>query len=280
MSEFQKVIKYCAIGFAAFLALSILTGIATGLMAVTGVLSSGGSGKVIDVNKSFEDIKSISVDHSVGKLTIKLGTSEEVEVIAENVDDDFKVEKNFSGDLKIKSKFNFWNFVSGNNNFNNNSQITILIPEGFVAENVRIDAGAGNVTLEDIITKKLDINAGTGNLDGTNIIAERVKLDGGVGEIDFEQVEFTDTDIDSGVGNISLQGQLLGRNKIDCGIGEVDLNLLGSSDDYYIKVDKGLGNIRIDGQKYSEINWNNMTADNTLDISGGVGNIDINFDMD
>ncbi|MDF2586881.1 MAG: putative rane protein [Anaerocolumna sp.] len=278
MSEFQKVIKYLAIGFAAFIALSIITGIATGLMALTGVLSGGGSGNVIDVNKSFEDVKSISVNHSVGKLTIKLGNTDEVEVIAENVDDDFTAEKNFSGDLKIKSRFNFWNFLGGNNNFNNKSQITILIPEDFVAENIRIDAGAGNVTLDDIITKKLDINAGTGNIEGTNIIADKVKLDGGVGEIDFEQVKFTDVDIDSGVGNISLQGQLFGRNKIDCGIGEVDLNLLGSSDDYYIKVDKGLGNINIDGQKYSNINWNNMTADNTLDINGGVGNIDINFD--
>jgi DUF4097 and DUF4098 domain-containing protein YvlB len=277
MSELQKVIKYCAIGFAAFLAFIIITSIATAVFSLTGIVSGSTSTELIDVSKSFNDVKSLTIEHGVGTFNIKVGNSDEVLVEASNVNDNFVVDKSFSGDLKIKSKFNFWNIFNGNNNFGNNSKITIYIPEGFIAENVSLDAGAGNINIEELSTKKLDINAGAGNINGKNIIAQDVDLDGGVGEITFENVELWNADIDCGVGNIELEGALYGKSKIDCGVGEITLDLEGSTDDYHLKVEKGLGSIYINGDKYSNINMNNLTADNSLDIDGGVGDIEINF---
>ncbi|WMJ90037.1 DUF4097 family beta strand repeat-containing protein [Anaerocolumna sp. MB42-C2] len=277
MSEFQKVIKYCAIAFAAFLAFTIITGIVTAVFSITGVLSNTSNRNLIDINKSFENVKSLSVDHGIGNLNIESGSGNNVEVNASNVTDDFVVEKSFSGELRVKSKFNFWNFIGGNNGVNDKSKITIYIPEGFTFDRVKLDAGAGNIDIDSVQTEKLDINAGAGNIEGSKIIAEQVKLDGGVGEINFNEVKFTDSDIDSGVGNIKLQGVLYGKNKIECGVGGVTLDLDQSSDDFRLSVDKGLGSIYINGEKYSDLKWNNRTADNVLDVDGGVGDIDINF---
>lgn len=278
MNEFQKVIKYCAMGFAAFLAFMIITGIASALFAVAGVFDhTGGSSKIVDFDQSFQNVKSLSTENGLGKFVIELTDSDEIRVVGENVPDNFKAEKSFSGELKISNNFNFWSIFGGNDGFTENSKVTVYIPKDFVAEKVNIDAGAGDVNIEALNTEKLEINAGAGNLTGSNIKADKVKLDGGVGEISFDKVEFTDTDIDSGVGNISLQGTLYGKNKIDCGIGEVTLDLQGSTDDYNLKVDKGLGSIYVNGEKFSDLNWNNMNADNVLDIDGGVGDIEINF---
>ncbi len=277
MSEFQKVIKYCAIAFAAFLAFTILTGIVTALFALTGLISNSSGKNLINIEKSFENVKSLSVEHGIGNLSIIQGGGDEVEVVAENVGENFEVEKSFSGELRIRSRFNFWNFISGKNKKAGESRITIYLPDGFVADKVELDAGAGNIALESLSAEKLDINAGAGNIDGSRIIAGEVKLDGGVGEITFEEVQFTDTDIDSGVGNVKIQGALYGKSKIDSGVGEVTLDLVQSGDDFNLKVDKGLGSVYIDGEKFSDLNWDSMTADNSLDINGGVGDININF---
>lgn len=276
MSELQKVIKYCAMGFAAFLAFGIITGILTAIIAITGTFSGIDSGKAVDINKSFEGVESLLVEPGVGSLHIKRGDSDMVEVVAENVSENFIVEKSSGGKLKIKGRFNFWNIFGHSNN--GRSDITVYLPDGFTAEEVEIDAGAGNINIEALTTRKLDIDAGAGNIEGSNIIADRVELDGGVGEIDLKEVELSEVDLDCGVGNINLQGGLYGKCKLECGVGEVSLDLTESADDYDIRVEKGLGTISIDGEKYSDIKWNNRSADNSLDINGGVGNIEIDFE--
>lgn len=277
MNEMQKVIKYIAIGFAAFLAFTIVTGIVTAFIALTGAFSGINSGDSKDINRSFDNVSSLSVEPSIGTLKIKEGTSDKVEVIADNVSENFIVKKSQDGKLILKGKFVFWN-IFGNHSENGKSDITIYLPSGFEAKEVEIDAGAGNIIIEELTTKRLDINAGAGNISGRNITASRVDLDGGVGDIDIEEVDLSNATIDCGVGNINLQGKLLGKNEIECGVGEVELTLKGSVEDYDIKIDKGLGNISIDGEKYSEIKWNNGSANNSLDIDGGVGNIEIDFE--
>lgn len=277
MSEFQKVLKYFAIAFAIFLAVSIIGGMITAILALAGIFTGGSSMETIGINQSFENVKSITIEHGIGTLTVKEGDGINVEVVGENVSENIVVEKNFSGNLNIRYKSNFFQWFNIKSMEVNNTKLTVYLPKGFIAENIHINAGAGNVNFENIKTEKFEMDGGAGNIRGENMVASEVKIDGGVGDIDLKDVDFTDTNIDSGVGNIRLDGYLSGRNKINCGVGEVDLNLKGSTDDYNIEVDKGLGNIYINGEKYSDVNWNNMTAPNELDIDGGVGNISINF---
>lgn len=278
MNEFQKVIKYLAMAFAIFLAVTIIGGISTAIFAFTGVFNGAkASGNTIDINKSFDDVKSVSIDHGIGTLRVKVGESDKVEIIANNVDENYTIEKSFSGTLimKNKTRYWFWNRF-GTHDFK--SDVTVYLPKDFVAEKFEVNAGAGNVSIEGLKTKKLVIDGGAGDIKGNNIVSHSVKLDGGLGNIILKQVELNDTTIDSGVGNIDIEGLLLGKTEIDCGLGNLDLKLKGTVDEYNIKVDKGLGNCRINGEKYSDIHWNNKTTENVLDIDGGVGNINIDFE--
>jgi DUF4097 and DUF4098 domain-containing protein YvlB len=276
MNEFQKVIKYLAIAFAVFLTVTIITGIASAVIAIVGVTTVNHE-EIVDYNKSFDDVRSLVVENGVGKLTIKSTDSDQVTVEGTNVNESFVAEKSFSGELKIKSKFNFWNMFNSGKDFNQNSTIIIYLPSSFEADKVEIDAGAGNVNIEGLKTDKLDINAGVGDVYGENIYADNVSLDGGVGEITLENVELNDVDIDAGVGNIEVQGKITGRSEIDAGVGNIDLDITGSPNDYELKVDKGIGDIYIDGDKYSSLKWNNITAEYSMDINGGVGNIRLDF---
>jgi hypothetical protein len=275
MNEFQKVIKYLAIAFAVFLTVTIITGIASAVIAIVGVTNVNQE-EMVDYDQSFEEVSSLVIEHGAGKLTIKSTDSDVVTVQGVNVNESFVAEKSFSGELRIKSKFNFWNMFSSGS-FNKNSSITIYLPTAFEADKVRIDAGAGNVNIENLKTDKLDINAGVGDVYGEFIYAEDVSLDGGVGEITLENVELNDVDIDAGVGNIDIKGKITGKSEIDAGVGNINLDINGSVDNYDLKVDKGIGEIYIDGEKYSKLNWNNKNADYSMDINGGVGNIRLDF---
>ena len=66
------------------------------------------------------------------------------------------------------------------------------------------------------------------------------------------------------------------RATVDAGVGEVNINLK-NKDSYVICVEKGIGNITIDGVSVGDgSTYGN--GNNRVDISGGIGSIKVNFD--
>ncbi|MGB4660268.1 MAG: DUF4097 family beta strand repeat-containing protein [Mobilitalea sp.] len=283
MSSLQRVIKYCAIAFAIILCVGIISSIAgAGAMVVSFI-----SGDRIDSNdkdlKDFSDtfvgVQSLDIDNSTGTLYIKVGDTFKVE--AEDVTSDFEAKVDSNGKLVISEKqsetqFFFFNFNLGGID-SANSKITVYLPEDFIAEEAKIDTGAGTVNIEGLNAEDLIISAGAGNISGVNMTSQEVKIDGGVGSVDFENIIFEDTDLDCGVGNIKLQGILTGDNKIDCGVGEVELNLIGNEADYELDIDSGVGKIRVNGSQVSDEDMINSGAPNSIRVDGGVGNVNIDI---
>lgn len=282
MTQFQKVIKYCAIAFAIFLAIGIISGIASAVFAVVSAVSgnvglSFGDTKTIDVAESFTGVKSLDLENSTGSLKIMTGDTFRIE--AEKVSENFEAKVNGDGVLHITendSDFHFWGFnLNGLNS--PNSKITLYIPADFIAEETKIDTGAGAVSIEGLQTEYLYISAGAGNIAGDGLSADEVKIDGGVGNVELDEVEFQDADFDCGVGNLNIQGVLTGKNKIDCGVGGVSLDLIGDLQDYNLDIDSGVGTIRVNGEKISNETEIDNNGDNSIKIDGGVGDVRINI---
>lgn len=281
MSTSQKAIKYVAQAFAILLAVTIISAIGS---LVVNVISSVtghsfiGNRNTINLTKDFENVRSLKIDHSFGNLTIKSGDTFRVE--AKNVSEDFRAEVSPSGTLTLDENNNrvsfMWFNFSGFGSFK--SHTTVYLPEDFTAKLVELDSGAGNVTIEDLATEKLILNAGAGNVVGSNVLANGVEIDGGVGNITLLKVLFKDANINSGVGNLKLSGQLVGENKIDGGVGSVHLNLNGEEEDYNIKVESGIGKIRVNGEKISREYQSRKGIDNSIYVNAGLGNVRINFD--
>lgn len=277
MSSSQKTVKYIAMALAVLLAFFIISGIASAAMAVLSLVSGESSvfsnDKDNDFSQTFTGVKSLQVDNSTGSLRIQVGDTFKVE--AKDVSKHF--EARITGDGKLivsEDDESNWIFHIGNPD----SRITITLPSDFVAEEAKLNTGAGSVVINALKAQYLFISAGAGSIKGSNLTAEEVKIEGGVGSVKLEKVYFKDASFECGVGSLDVKGVLIGDNTIECGIGKVDLRLEGEVEDYRLEVDAGLGNVKLNGKKISNSYQSNSNAKNKIRIEGGIGSVDLRID--
>ena len=273
MTTAQKVIKYIALGFAAFLIVTIISAILSGgyaLLRAFGLIH-------VDKNIVTEELKVISsevkeistlkIDLSCTNLDVKIG-------------DNFKVETNNSkitftndnGSVKIKEENRNWL------NNNKESNLIIYIPRDMIAiDETKIETGAGKINIEKLNTQSLYLELGAGDVYIKNLtVTKEAKIDGGLGRTELKSCEINNLKANLGMGDFVFNGKLTGKNEIDSGVGAIDIDLMDNKGNYKINVSKGLGNVTIDGQKL-EMDRVYGTGENYLDVDGGIGEIKIEF---
>jgi len=271
MTATQKVIKTCAIIFAIFLICNISIGILTfagTLLHMTGFLDSFQAEERMDFSEIYEEsnIQNIRLEVCVSKVNILTGDALKVE--AKNVNKNFQVISN-GNTLTVKEKEKNY-FL----NEDHASTITIYLPSGMSFKRLDFNAGVGDTYIENIIVEKLDLDLGVGNTKIVGVTADYIDLDAGVGNIEISNSILKDADIDCGVGDLYLEGALVNRSKISCGLGNVTLLLNTLQGDYEIDVDKGVGNVTLNGKSLSD-HEKYGNGVNKIKIDGGMGNIDI-----
>ena len=273
MTTAQKVIKYIALGFAAFLIVTIISAILSGgyaLLRAFGLIH-------VDKNIVTEELKVISsevkeistlkIDLSCTNLDVKIG-------------DNFKVETNNSkitftndnGSVKIKEENRNWL------NNNKKSNLIIYIPGDMIAiDETKIETGAGKINIEKLNTQSLYLELGAGDVYIKNLtVTKEAKIDGGLGRTELKSCEINNLKANLGMGDFVFNGKLTGKNEIDSGVGAIDIDLMDNKGNYKINVSKGLGNVTLDGQKL-EMDRVYGTGENYLDVDGGIGEIKIEF---
>lgn len=274
MTTVQKIIKYFAIAFAIFLIVTIISTILTGgyaLLRAFGLIHT-------DKNVITEELKVISNEVTeISTLKIELAfTNLEIKT-----GDSFKVETNNSkisfiennGSVKIKEEKYNWS-----KNHDNASELIIYLPEDMIAiDETKIEAGAGTINIEKLNTQGLYLELGAGDVHIENIMAtQEAKIDGGLGKTELKSCEINNLKANLGMGEFVFSGKLTGKNEVDSGVGTINIDLLDSSENYTINVDKGIGSVTLDGKKL-EMDRVYGTGENYLDIDGGIGEIKINF---
>ena len=63
---------------------------------------------------------------------------------------------------------------------------------------------------------------------------------------------------------------------MDLGVGESNITLLGSKENYKLELEKGMGNISVDGVNVSDYG-SSGNGENKVEISGGIGSINVSF---
>lgn len=273
MTTAQKVIKYIALGFAAFLIVTIISAILSGgyaLLRAFGLIH-------VDKNIVTEELKVISsevkeistlkIDLSCTNLDVKIG-------------DNFKVETNNSkitftndnGSVKIKEENRNWL------NNNKESNLIIYIPRDMIAiDETKIETGAGKINIEKLNTQSLYLELGAGDVYIKNLtVTKEAKIDGGLGRTELKSCEINNLKANLGMGDFVFNGKLTEKNEIDSGVGAIDIDLMDNKGNYKINVSKGLGNVTLDGQKL-EMDRVYGTGENYLDVDGGIGEIKIEF---
>lgn len=272
MSTAQKIIKYLALAFAIFLIVTIVSVVLTGIYTMSNILGlkKESNEKIEQVStlelEEINDYAYLDIDIKYSNLKIKIGEKFEVQTNNSNIECNQKNNK-----LKIIEKQNNWFWRNSNE-----EELIVYVPENIEFEKVNIETGAGIVNIEEIITKKLKLDLGAGETIIKNIISDNVDIDGGAGKFTIEDGTINDLDFDLGIGETTINAKITGNNKIDTGIGSLKLNIDGNIEDYKFKVEKGIGNIKLNGKQVSnnEIIGN---GENVIDIDGGIGEIIINF---
>lgn len=266
MTQFQKIVKYLATAFAIFLSVCIIGGACT-VFASIYMLFIQPEKPVIDAtNHTFTtEITKLDIDVNAANLSITVGEDFSVKSNIENLD----VKEN-NGKVKI---YEPKRFLPNSNGVN----LDITIPTFNSLEEVKIETKAGKVDIEQLYADKIDFIFGAGEVKIGDLVAyDKADIDGGAGAITIDDSELNSIEFDMGVGELNLTGKLTGRNKFNFGVGEANINLEGTKEDYSFKIDKGIGDARIEDVKLKDDSVYGA-GNNYIDIDGGIGAINIKF---
>ncbi|MBQ9112527.1 MAG: DUF4097 family beta strand repeat protein [Clostridia bacterium] len=267
MTTAQKVIKYLAIAFAMLLIASVFSGIVSGVASVVGFLTGYPNEDSVDITEhdlSDESISRLDIDVAATNLTIQPGETLKVYVTGN------RVSVRVSGEtLRIEEKSTFFHSTTS-------CTVNVTLPVSEL-ERADISTGAGTLHIEGLSAKVLDLDLGAGDTVLKNInISDQADIDGGAGKLDIDASEISELDLDMGVGSVNISAALLGESEIDCGVGQLKLELTGEKSDYSIDIDKGIGDVKVDGESVrdgAEIG----NGHREVNISSGVGDVEVKF---
>ena len=274
MTTLQKVIKYLALAFAIFLTVSIVGGILSAVGLLGSLISDDEAewGDVIGETKNYtvsSEISDLNIQINAADFYIKEGNSFSVESNLKNLEVD---EKNGCFTLKDLTKIK----LNGSNAYES-AVLTIYVPVGTVFDNVNIKTGAGRFTVDSLSAATIGFELGAGDVTISKLIAEKsANIEGGAGRITISDGAIKNLDLEMGLGQLNLTSALTGDCNLDSGVGEMNVTLLGSKDDYELDIEKGIGNITVDGKNVTDFGSSGNGA-NEVDIHGGVGAINVRF---
>ena len=265
MTNFQKTVKYIAMAFAIFLTVSIIGGILS-MFGLFGGFFSGDA--VTEDTKTYSvssEIQSIEVKINAADFTIKQGESFSVESNLKHLTVEDK-----NGVLTIKETKKFANTYTG-------AVLTLYIPADTVFEKVNIITGAGRLTVDSLSASTMNFELGAGEVTIDTLVATSdIVIDGGAGKITVSGGTLHNLDLDMGVGQLNLTSALTGDSDFDLGVGESNITIIGNRDDYKLDIEKGIGNITVDGASISNIKEQG-NGNNGIEVSGGIGAINLKF---
>ena len=274
MTTLQKVIKYLALAFAIFLTVSIVGGILSAVGFLGSLFSDDDAewGDVIGETKTYtvsSEISDLNIQINAADFYIKEGNGFSVESNLKNLEVD---EKNGCLTLKDLTKIK----LNGSNAYEN-AVLTIYVPAGMAFDNVNIKTGAGRFTVDSLSAATIGFELGAGDVTISKLIAEKsANIEGGAGRITISDGAIKNLDLEMGLGQLNLTSALTGDCNLDSGVGEMNVILLGSKDDYELDIEKGIGNITVDGKNVTDFGSSGNGA-NEVDIHGGVGAINVRF---
>lgn len=267
MSEVQKLIKYFAIAFAAFIIVNIFVAIYyVGFELGNTIINIPSDNEKVDINSFDNDVSVLNVDINCSKLIIKTGEKLKVETNHEYV-----TSKRTSNKISIMEK------RQGLFKKIKNNEVILYIPENMKFDQVFRSNGAGTIDIEALVTENIELEIGAGKVTIDSLIVnDEADIESGAGEVIISNSKINNLELDMGVGKFTLNSILTGSNKIDAGIGSLNINLLDSKDNYKIKLSKGLGSISIDDNNVKD-DKSYGNGSSLIDIDGGIGSINVQF---
>ena len=213
----------------------------------------------VTYEENVDEFKNFKLNIDASKIRFKTGDTYKVEY---KTYEDERPEFEVKDGTLIINKDNHPDNRFGINtlNFNKNEDeiIEITVPENAILDNGTIEVNYGNILIDDLTIKALNIDADASN-------------------IEFNSVEIADLEIDSDYGDVDVSESRLDDASISVDAGSVDLKLIGERADYKIDFDIDAGSAQIDGDhvenNFKETNSNNKQ----LSVEIDAGSVSVEF---
>ena len=192
--------------------------------------------------------------------------------------DDFSVESNLKY-LSVSEKDGVLKIVDeakSNSNYTN-AILTLYVPNGIVFHDVDIETGAAKMTVDTLSASSVELELGAGDVRFESLNASaNVDIEGGAGQITIVSGTLNNLSLEMGIGELNLTAAVLGESDLKFGVGESNVTLIGSKDDYKVDIEKGLGNVTVDGENV--IGFVSIgNGQNHIKFEGGIGTINLKF---
>ena len=265
MTDFQKIVKYIAMAFAVCLTVSIIGGILSMFGLFGGFFGGDAATEEMKTYSVSSDVRSLAVKINAADFTIRHGEAFSVESNLKYL----SVEER-NGVLTIEETKKFSRSYNG-------AVLTLTVPADTEFEKVNMVTGAGRLTADRLSAATMDFELGAGEVKIDTLIAtSEIDLEGGAGKITVSGGALHNLDLDMGVGQLNLTSALTGECDFNFGVGESNVTVIGKKDDYRLDVEKGLGNVTVDGISVSNLKGQGG-GPNSIDLSGGIGAIRLSF---
>ncbi len=269
MTDFQKFIKYAAIVLAVFLIFAIIGGIVK-LIAGLSWLVGGKNSDLAGENKVYtlsQDIDRLYINIGAAELRIQIGNEYRLESNHKKL-----TVQDSDGKLRISEE-------KGRGGNYNGVKLTLTIPDAKPFKLADISTGAGTVYIEKLRADRLELKFGAGEVTVDRLHAlEEANIQTGAGKVTVKDGEIRNLDLEMGVGELNMATALRGESDIDQGVGEINLTLkvYENADAYTFHVEKGIGEIRIDGKSVkNDSTYGNGSS--IVNIEGGIGTINVSL---
>jgi len=238
------------------------------LVCLVCLVGCGKQDVVLDETKTYE------ITSEIHSLDVQISAAD-FKIVSE---DEFSVESNLKY-LSVSEKNGVLRIVDeakSNSNYSN-ATLTLYVPNGMVFDDVDIETGAAKMTVDTLSASSVELKLGAGDVrfESLNASAD-VDIKGGAGQITIVSGTLNNLSLEMGMGELNLTATVLGDSDLKFGVGESNVTLIGSKDDYKVDIDKGIGNITVDGKTVTDFG-SSGNGQNHIEIEGGVGAINLNF---
>lgn len=260
------------------LCVAILGSIVSGLFLLSGVLgrhrsanADAGTGAGADIG----EVQTYTPAGSVTGLELDLGAA----ALTIRTGDAFRLESNLT-QLTVQESDGIWKIQQKQTaifSYANDAYCLLTVPADTPLDTVKLDTGAGKVDIDALTAAELELDLGAGKFRAGFLTATKeADIDGGAGHLVIEGGSLHNLDMDMGVGKTELTARLTGDCSLDVGVGAAELTLLGSREDYRLRIEKGVGRMTVDGDEVRDgaIIGTGAAA---VKLSGGVGRVTVDF---
>ena len=228
----------------------------------------------VNENVVLDDYQTYEITSEIHSLDIQINAAD-FKIVSV---DDFSVESNLKY-LSVSEKDGVLKIVDeakSNSNYTN-AILTLYVPNGIVFYDVDIETGAAKMTVDTLSASSVELKLGAGDVRFESLNASaNIDIEGGAGQITIVSGTLNNLSLEMGIGELNLTAAVFRESDLKFGVGESNVTLIGSKDDYKVDIEKGLGNVTVDGENvigFSSIG----NGQNHIKFEGGIGTINLKF---